>query len=117
MTAAVRELLRQFHDRFGTFPKLAQFDDGKELYNVGVKDLLDKHNVKYFSTLLEKKATVVKNLTETLKNSMWKYFYSVGNYKWTNVLEKLVSNYNHTKHSSIGMKHSDVNKRTSGKFG
>ena len=64
MTAAVRELLRQFHDRFGTFPKLAQFDDGKELYNVGVKDLLDKHNVKYFSTLLEKKATVVKNLTE-----------------------------------------------------
>ncbi len=46
MTAAVRELLRQFHDRFGTYPKLAQFDDGKEFYNVGVKDILDKHNIK-----------------------------------------------------------------------
>ncbi len=41
MTAAVKELLRQFHDRFGTYPKLTQFDDGKEFYNVGVKDLLD----------------------------------------------------------------------------
>ena len=39
---------------------------------------------------------------------MWKYFYSVGNPKWTNVLEKLVSNYNNTKHSSIGTKPSDV---------
>ena len=26
VTGAVRELLRQFHDRFGTYPKLAQFD-------------------------------------------------------------------------------------------
>ena len=60
MTAAVRELLRQFHEIFGTYPKLAQFDDGKEFYNVGVKDLLDKHNVKYFSTLSEKKAAVVE---------------------------------------------------------
>ena len=40
---------------------------------------------------------------------MWKYSRSVGNYKWTNVLEKLVRNYNNTKHSSIGMKPSDVN--------
>ncbi len=87
MTAAVRELLRQFHDRFDTYPKLAQFDDGKEFYNVGVKDLLDKHNVKYFSTLSEKKAAVIERLNRTLKTSMWKYFYSVGNYKWTNVLE------------------------------
>ena len=42
MTAAVRELLRQFHDRFDTYLKLAQFDDGKEFYNVGVKDHLGK---------------------------------------------------------------------------
>ncbi len=56
MTAAVRKLLRQFHDRFGTYPKLAQFDDGKEFYNISVKDLLDKHDVKYFSTLSERKA-------------------------------------------------------------
>ena len=37
MTKAVAELLRQFKYRFGDYPKLAQFDDGKEFYNVGVK--------------------------------------------------------------------------------
>ncbi len=79
--------LRQFHDRFHTYPKLAQFKDGKEFYNVGVKDLLDKHKVKYFSTISEK-ATVVERFNRTLKNSMWKCFYTVGNYKWINVLGK-----------------------------
>lgn len=49
MTKAVAELLKQFKDRFGSFPKLAQFDDGLELYNVGVKTLLGKHGIKYFS--------------------------------------------------------------------
>ena len=39
MTKAVTELLRQFKERFGDYPKLAQFDDGKEFYNFGVKSL------------------------------------------------------------------------------
>ncbi len=48
MTAAAIELLSQFH-RFVTNSNIAQFDDGnndKEFYNVGVKDLLDKHTVR-----------------------------------------------------------------------
>ena len=35
MTKDVTELLKQFKERFGGYPKLAQFDDGKEFYNVG----------------------------------------------------------------------------------
>ena len=50
MTEAVRELLKKFNDRFGKYPNTAQFDDGKEFYNVGVKNLLESYNVKYFST-------------------------------------------------------------------
>ena len=46
MTKAVTELLRQFKERFGDYPKLDQFDDGKEFYKVGVKTLLDKHDIK-----------------------------------------------------------------------
>ena len=42
MTKAVTELLKQFKDRFDDYPKVAQFDDGKEFYNVGVKTLLEK---------------------------------------------------------------------------
>ena len=54
MTKAVTELLKQFKIRFGDYPRLAQFDDGKEFYNVGVKMLLEKHDVNYFSTNSDK---------------------------------------------------------------
>ena len=37
MTKAVTLLLKHFKDRFGVYSKLAQFDDGKEFYNVGVE--------------------------------------------------------------------------------
>ena len=50
MTKAVNEMLKQFKERFGKYPNVAQFDEGKEFYNVGVKELLKEHNVEYFST-------------------------------------------------------------------
>ena len=78
MAKAVTMLLKQCKDRFGDYPKLAQFNDGKEFYNVVVKAFLEKHGVKYF--------------------------YAKGNYNWTNSLDQLVSNYNGTKHSTILMK-------------
>ena len=103
MTKAVTELLRQFKERFGEYPKLAQFDDGKEFYNVGVKSLLEKADIKYFFTRSDKKAAVVERFNRTLKTAMWKYFYSKGTYKWIDTLDELVYNYNNTKHSTILM--------------
>ena len=41
---------------------------------------------------------------------MWKYLYSKGTYKWIDVLDELVYNYNNTKHNGILMKPKDVNK-------
>ena len=110
MTKAVDELLKQFKERFGKYPKVAQFDEGKEFYNVGVKELLKKHNVEYFSTNSDRKAAIVERFNRTLKTSIWKYFYSKGTYNWINILSKLVNNYNQTKHSSILMRPADVNK-------
>ena len=61
MTKAVDELLKQFKERFGKYPKVAQFDEGKEFYNVGVKNLLKENNVEYFSTSFgSKKAAIVE---------------------------------------------------------
>ena len=109
MTKAVTKLLEQFKDRFG-YPKLAQFDDGLEFHNVGVKTLLDKHGIKYFSTNSDKKAAVVERFNRTLKTAMWKYFYEKGTYKWVDVLDGLVQNYNNTKHYTILMKPREVTK-------
>ena len=110
MTKAVDELLKQFKERFAKYPKVAQFDDGKEFYNVGVKELLKEHNVEYFSTNSERKAAIVERFNRTLKTAMWKYFYSKGTYKWIDILNELTNNYNQTKHSNILIKPADVKK-------
>ena len=110
MTKAVELLLDNFKTRFGKSPDVAQFDEGKEFYNVGVRDLLKSHNVDYFSTKPDKKAAIVERFNRTLKTMMWKYFYSKGTYNWVDVLDELTENYNNTKHSSILMKPKDVNK-------
>ena len=65
MTKAVTQLLKQLKDRFGDHPKLVQFDDGKEFYNVGFNALLKKHYVNHFSTNSDKRAAVVERFNRT----------------------------------------------------
>ncbi|CAB4009156.1 integrase core domain-containing, partial [Paramuricea clavata] len=107
MTKAVNLLLDEFKKRFGKYPEVAQFDEGKEFYNVGVRNLLQKHNVRYFSTNSDRKAAIVERFNRTLKTMMWKYFYSKGTYNWVDAIDELTYNYNHTKHSSILMRPAD----------
>jgi hypothetical protein len=61
MTKSVEKVLAQFKEIFGKYPKAAQFDDGKEFYNVGVKTLLKGHDVHYFSTRTFRKLHLLKN--------------------------------------------------------
>ncbi len=100
----------EFKERFGKYPNVAQFDEGKEFYNVGVRDLFTKNNIEYFSRNSERKAAIVERFNHTLKTSMWKYFYSKGPHTWIDVLDDLTDNYNHSKHRTIMMKPADVNK-------
>ena len=73
---AVDLLLDKFKTRFGKYPDVAQFDEGKEFYNVGVRDLLNSYNINYFSTKSDKKTATVERFNRTLKTMMWKDFYS-----------------------------------------
>ncbi|CAB4005763.1 uncharacterized transposon-derived [Paramuricea clavata] len=109
MTKAVERVLVEFKERFGKYPKTAQFDDGKEFYNVGVKTLLKDHDVHYFSTLSTKKAAIVERFNRTLKTRMWKYFTENKTTVCVDILPDLVKSYNHSTHRTIGMKPADVN--------
>ena len=91
-------------------PEKIQFDDGKEFYNSHFKELLEKHNIEWFSTKSDKKAAIVERFNLTLKSRMWKYFTAKETDKWTDVLDDFVNNYNHSFHSSIGMKPVDARK-------
>ena len=98
MTKTETLLLKKLKDRFGDYPKLAQFDDGKEFYNVGFNAHLDKHYVNCFSTNSDKKAVVIERFNRALKTAKWKNVYAKGTYNWINVIDQLMSNYNVTKH-------------------
>ena len=91
-------------------PEKIQFDEGKEFYNKDLKQLLDKHDIEYFSSKSDKKASVVERFNKTLKTRMWKYFTANETYKWTDILDDLVTGYNNSNHSSIGMKPVDARK-------
>ena len=110
MTKAVAKMLTKFKERFGKYPKMIQFDEGKEFYNVGVKSLLrDAYNIKYFSSYSNKKAAIVERFNRTLKTIMWKYFDANQTHEWLDVLNSLVKNYNKNLNQGIGMKPIDVN--------
>ena len=51
-----------------------QYDKGKEFYNEKVKKSIQRKNIEYFSTDLDKKASIVERFNRTLKTRMWKYF-------------------------------------------
>ncbi|CAB4010501.1 integrase core domain-containing [Paramuricea clavata] len=109
MKDAVSNILEQFRNRFGKYPKFVQFDQGTEFYNKDVKSLLNKHNIEFFSTYSDKKAAVVERFNRTLKALMWKYFYIASTYTWLDVLQYLTDNYNSSVNRSIKTTPDSVN--------
>jgi len=62
----------------------------------------------YYSTYSVMKTSVIERFNRTLKNDMWKMFTFNCNYKWVDLLPRLVSIYNARKHRTIGMRPVDV---------
>jgi hypothetical protein len=78
-------------------------DKGSEFYNRQVKELFKNNNIKLYSTENEEKSSVVERWIETMKQHMYKYFTANKTFKYYDILDKLVKNYNNTIHSSIKM--------------
>lgn len=89
-------------------PRNLQTDKGKEFYNTDVKAILTRRNVNHYSTYSVMKASVVERFNRTLKNDMWRLFTFNGSYRWIDSLSKLLSDYNHRRHRTIGMRPADV---------
>ncbi len=92
-------------------PRKLQTDHGKEYTNKKLQYYLNKLNIHWFATNSEFKASIVERFNRTLKSLMWKYFTDMGNKRWIDVIPDLVSNYNHRKHSSIGMTPAEASKK------
>src|SRR5215469_10815540 len=104
MVDAIAKIIRD--DR--RCPKNLQTDMGKEFYNANVQKLFKEYNINHYSTYSVMKASIVERFNRTLKNNMWKQFTHNGNYRWIDLLPRLVSEYNARKHRTIGMRRIDV---------
>ena len=82
-------------------PQVLRTDSGKEFTNKGVQSLLQAAGVKHFTTKNETKANYAERVIRTLKGLVYRYCVHNQTYKYDDVLESLVQNYNHRPHTSL----------------
>ena len=79
-------------------------DRGTEFYNKQVQDLLNRNNIKLYSTNnSEIKSSVIERFNRTFKNMMYKKFTENNNTIFYNIIDDLVNEYNNKYHSTIKM--------------
>ena len=91
-------------------PITIQSDKGTEFVNVTVQQYLNRQGV-YFHTTQnpETKGAVIERFIKSLKMRMFKYFTKNNTYRYLDVINKLLTGYNTSIHSRIGMPPSKVN--------
>lgn len=105
VTRAMQSILTSLHHPI----KNLHVDNGKEFYNATMKQMLQQRNINMYSTYSTMKAAIAERFNRTLKNKMWKQFSLRGSFKWIDILQSLISEYNNTKHRVIKMKPYEVN--------
>lgn len=105
----VTNAMKNIFNSSGRIPKNLQTDLGKEFYNKIFKNLMTEFKINHYSSFTHLKSSIVERFNRTLKEKMWKRFSAQGSYKWLNLIDELVDEYNNTKHRTINMKPIDVN--------
>lgn len=91
-------------------PQKVQTDKGTEFFNNDVLQLFKKNKIHLFASESDQKAAMVERFNRTLKTKMWRYFSSKNTYRYLDILPKLVTSYNNSRHRTIGMAPSQVTK-------
>jgi len=68
-----------------------------------MNEWLNKNNIVRYSTHGEHKSTVVERFNRMLKANTWKRFTAKNTRNWIDMLDKLMTDYNNKKHSTIKM--------------
>ena len=84
-------------------PETLHTDRGGEFFNSHFKRVLKEYNIKHYTTHNQEiKASLVERLQRTIKTKIFRYFTHSNTYKFTDILDDIVSSYNNSPHSSIG---------------
>ena len=105
VAAAWKKVLKRASPRQ---PHRLQTDKGTEFYNASVQALFKARGIHHFSTSGDAKASVVERFNRTLKERLYRYFTAANTYKYLDIVQTLVDEYNVSYHRSIGMTPRDV---------
>ncbi|XP_011858854.1 PREDICTED: uncharacterized protein LOC105556376 [Vollenhovia emeryi] len=88
----------------GRVPVYLQTDKGKEFIGQALQRFLEEKGIRFrVARNPDVKAAVVERFNRTLKERMWRYFTHKNTRRYRDVLQAIVSAYNHTRHSSTRM--------------
>jgi hypothetical protein len=85
-------------------PRRLRTDAGKEFTGNIMDKFFTDNNVTHFLALNETKANYAERLIKTLKSKIWRYITNNNSFRYVDRLADIVHSYNHTEHSTIGMK-------------
>lgn len=107
-----QEVFRETNRR----PDRLRTDKGKEFVNKQVKDYLKSLDIKAFTTKNETKANYAERVIRTIKTLLYRYFHQNQTYRYVDIIQDLVENYNNRPHSSLGkLTPAQVNKQNEAK--
>ena len=86
----------------GRKPTSIRSDKGSEFKNAEVKKFLSKEGIHTYYSQNETKCAVVERVIRTMKSILYRYFRHKQTYKYTDVLQEFVHDYNHRPHRSLG---------------
>ena len=92
-------------------PQMLWTDKGSEFISKKFKNFLKKEGIKLYHTENEEKSSVVERWNKTMKNRMWKMFTVNNNTVYWDKIDKLVNDYNNSRHSSIKMTPVEASKK------
>ena len=93
-------------------PNKIWVDKGSEFYNASFKKWLQYNDIVIYSTNNEGKSVVAERFIRTLKSKICKYMTSISKNVYIDKLDDIVDEYDNTYHTTIKMKHIDVEDNT-----
>lgn len=79
-------------------------DMGLEFMGRSFQDLMKKHGIVHYVSHTRRKSWMCERVIKTIKTLLFRYFHQEKTKRWLEIVQKLVSAYNKTPHSSHGFK-------------
>lgn len=109
VTSAFRTILNRSSHCGHKSPNLLHTDKGREFLNKEFRSLLQENKIKMYHTENEEKSAIVERFNRTLNERMKVQFEVRKSFRWIDILQPLIKDYNSSFHRTIGMRPIDVN--------